>query len=120
MGLSIQDVLCHKLDDVKATFVCLSMLPLLELQQPLVVCWRVDATRQPPAKMNVQSPLDGQKLYSLYQAMDVIRSSSASVQAVTSEMVKRGRVPLKKVKFYPIANKFLGEGKAEAPLPFGA
>ena len=36
-GVSIQDALCHKLDDTKATFTCLSTAPLSESHQPLVV-----------------------------------------------------------------------------------
>ena len=66
------------LEDTKAVFARLSTSPLSESQQHPVVRQRADSVSQPPAKINLPSPLDGRNLYSLHQAMDVISSSSAS------------------------------------------
>ena len=76
--VNAKGALCLELEDVKATFACLSTLPLSESQQRPVVRQRATSASQPPAKINLPLPPDGQKLYSLRQAMDAISSSSAS------------------------------------------
>ena len=60
--------------------------------------------------------MGGQKFYSVHQAMDIISSSSASVQTVANKIINHGIVPVKKLWLYLLANKYVGECKSEVPL----
>ena len=51
------------LKDTKTMFARLLTKPLS--WKPLIACQRAESTSQPQAKINLPSPLDGQKLYSL-------------------------------------------------------
>ena len=113
--LSAEEALRHALEDATATFACLSPKPSMEPQQPITIRRRTEPF-QPPAKINLPPPPEGQKLYSLRQAMAIISASSGSVNSIATEMIRRGLVPVKRAAMFRYTSKYVDEGKPEAPV----
>lgn len=113
--MSADNVLCHALEDAIATSTRLSLKPSIDPQQPLTIRLRA-AHVQPPAKINLPSPLEGHKLYSLHQVISTRNRSSALVNYVVSEMIEQGIVLVKKAAIFWYAQKYAGGVKTEAPI----
>ena len=96
--VNANSALCFVLEDAKATFTRLMTKP--SSQQPPISRQRAESVSQPLAEPNLPSPPDGQKIYSLRQAMDVFSSTSSSFRSVARKMIKRGLVPVKHTQLY--------------------
>ena len=117
--VSAHDELVHALEDAKAAFTRLSKkkMPSFETQQPPAVRRRVVAVDSPPVEVVLPPPPEGHRMYSMNQAMNIIANHSSSSHCqIMKEMIKQQMVPVKLTMMYSYVNKYVGEGKPEAPM----